>query len=146
AASPRRAACRRSIPHVCTRRGPGRRAGGGLCRAARGAEGVAGAAPDEHVAAAAAGHRALLGEFVHDDHQRLAGLALDHLPNPVSFYMGTTQEPGAPGGGSTAIQVAVNSWDNDCASNVNYVYAGADDGTHTQGLHAADGRNTVLFE
>src|SRR5581483_4603747 len=68
------------------------------------------------------------------------------FPNPVSFYMGTTQEPGAPGGGSTAIQVAVNSWDNDCASNVNYVYAGADDGTHTQGLHAADGRNTVLFE
>lgn len=68
------------------------------------------------------------------------------FPSAVSLYMGTTQEPGAPGGGVTAIQTAVGSWDNDCASNVNYVYAGVDDGTHTQGLHGTDGRNTVLYE
>jgi hypothetical protein len=68
------------------------------------------------------------------------------FPSAVSFYRGTTQEPGAPGGGVTAIQNAAASWDNDCPSNVNYVYAGVDDGTHTQGLHATDGRNTVLYE
>jgi hypothetical protein len=68
------------------------------------------------------------------------------FPNPVPWYSGTTQEPGAPGGGVTAIQAAFASWDNDCGSNVNYSYAGVDDGTHTQGLHAVDGRNTVLFE
>jgi hypothetical protein len=44
------------------------------------------------------------------------------------------------------MQAAFTSWDNDCGSNVNYVYAGVDDGTHTQGLHATDGRNTILFE
>lgn len=68
------------------------------------------------------------------------------FPNGVSVYRGTTQEPGAPGGGTAAVQAALASWDNDCASNVNYVYAGVDDGTHTQGLHGPDGRNTVLFE
>ena len=68
------------------------------------------------------------------------------FPNPVSWYMGTTQEAGAPGGGVTAIQAAFTSWDNDCGSNVNYSYAGVDDGTHTQGLHGVDGRNTILFE
>jgi hypothetical protein len=68
------------------------------------------------------------------------------FPNPVSWYSGTTQEAGAPGGGVTAIQTAFTSWDNDCGSNVNYSYAGVDDGTHTQGLHGVDGRNTILFE
>jgi FG-GAP-like repeat len=68
------------------------------------------------------------------------------FPSAVSIFMGTTQEPGAPGGGATAIQAAVGSWDGDCPSNVNYVYAGVDDGTHTQGLHGPDGRNTVLYE
>jgi hypothetical protein len=68
------------------------------------------------------------------------------FPSAVSLYMGTTQEPGAPGGGVAAIQTAVGSWDNDCPSNVNYLYAGVDDGTHTQGLHGPDGRNTVLYE
>jgi hypothetical protein len=68
------------------------------------------------------------------------------FPSAVNIFMGTTQEPGAPGGGATAIQTAIGSWDNDCPSNVNYVYAGVDDGTHTQGLHASDGRNTVLYE
>jgi hypothetical protein len=65
---------------------------------------------------------------------------------PVTFFSGTTQEPGAPGGGSTAITTAFNSWNNDCLSNVNYVYGGTDNGTHTQGLHGVDGANTILFE
>jgi hypothetical protein len=68
------------------------------------------------------------------------------FPSPVLWFSGTTQEPGAPGGGVTAIQTAFASWDNDCGSNVNYVYAGVDDGTHTQGLHGVDNRNTILFE
>jgi len=67
------------------------------------------------------------------------------FPNAVSWFMGGT-EPGAPGNGATAIQTAINSWDNDAGSNVNYVYAGADNGSHTQGLHAPDGENTVIFE
>jgi hypothetical protein len=68
------------------------------------------------------------------------------FPNAVTFFSGTTQEPGAPGGGSTAINAAFAAWDNDCGSNVNYVYGGTDSGTHTQGLHASDGANTILFE
>jgi hypothetical protein len=68
------------------------------------------------------------------------------FPNAVTFLSGTTQEPGAPGGGTTAINAAFGSWDNDCGSNVNYVYGGTDNGTHTQGLHAPDGANTILFE
>jgi hypothetical protein len=67
------------------------------------------------------------------------------FPNAVSWYMGTP-EPGAPGGGQTAINAAFASWNNDAGSNVNYVLAGSDNGTHTQGLHAADGANTILFE
>lgn len=68
------------------------------------------------------------------------------FPSAVSFFSGTSTEAGAPGGGATAIQAGISSWDNDCGSNVNYVYAGTDNGTHTQGLHAPDGANTVLFE
>jgi hypothetical protein len=68
------------------------------------------------------------------------------FPNAVTFFSGTTQEPGAPGGGSTAISAAFASWNNDCGSNVNYVYGGTDNGTHTQGLHGPDGANTILFE
>jgi hypothetical protein len=68
------------------------------------------------------------------------------FPNPVTFFSGTQTEPGAPGGGVTAIQAAFASWDNDCGSNVDYVYGGTDNGTHTQGLHGVDGANTVLFE
>lgn len=74
------------------------------------------------------------------------GSRWDVFPNPVTFLSGTQTEPGAPGGGVTAIQVAFTSWDNDCGSNVNYVYGGTDNGTHTQGLHAVDGANTILFE
>jgi hypothetical protein len=68
------------------------------------------------------------------------------FPSPVTFFSGTTQEAGAPGGGTTAINAAFAAWDNDCGSNVNYVYGGTDNGTHTQGLHATDGANTILFE
>ena len=74
------------------------------------------------------------------------GSRWDVFPTAVSWYSGTTQEAGAPGGGVTAIQTAFTSWDNDCGSNVNYSYAGADNGTHAQGLHGVDGRNTILFE
>ena len=69
------------------------------------------------------------------------------FPNPVTIYTGTQTEPGAPGGGSTAAATAVASWDNDCPSNVNYVYGGTDPGgTHTAGLTGPDGANTILFE
>ena len=68
------------------------------------------------------------------------------FPSPVTFYTGTTTEPGAPGGGATAVQAALAAWSNDCSSNVNYQYGGTDSGGHTQGLHATDGVNTVLFE
>ncbi len=68
------------------------------------------------------------------------------FPAAVSFFSGTTTEPGAPGGGVTAITTAFTAWNNDCNSNVNYAYAGTDNGTHTQGLHAPDGANTILFE
>lgn len=68
------------------------------------------------------------------------------FPSPVTFFTGTTSEPGAPGGGVTAVQAALAAWSNDCFSNVNYQYGGTDTGGHTQGLHATDGLNTVLFE
>ncbi|HEX3581363.1 MAG TPA: hypothetical protein VH087_06350, partial [Thermoanaerobaculia bacterium] len=68
------------------------------------------------------------------------------FPSAVNWFTGTTTEPGAPNGGITAAQTAIASWDNDCPSNVNYVYAGVDNGSHTQGLHSPDGANTILFE
>ncbi|HEV8432965.1 MAG TPA: hypothetical protein VGR95_06085 [Thermoanaerobaculia bacterium] len=68
------------------------------------------------------------------------------FPSAVNWYVGQTTEPGAPNGGITAAQTGIASWDNDCPSNVNYVYGGIDNGTHTQGLHAPDGANTILFE
>jgi hypothetical protein len=67
------------------------------------------------------------------------------FPNAVTFYSGASGEPGAPGNGTTAVTTGIASWDNDCSSNVNYVYGGTDS-THTGGLHGADGANTVLFE
>ena len=67
------------------------------------------------------------------------------FPSGVTFFASASGEPGAPGNGTTAVQAAINAWDNDPNSNVNYVYGGTDS-THTQGLHAADGANTVLFE
>jgi len=67
------------------------------------------------------------------------------FPSAVTFFMGATQEPGAPGGGSTAVQTALGAWTNDCGSNVNYTYGGTDS-THTKGLTGPDGANTVLFE
>lgn len=68
------------------------------------------------------------------------------FPGSVPWFRGTTAEPGAPNGGATAIQTAIASWNDDCGSNVNYVYAGIDDGTNTRGLSGSDGANTVLFE
>lgn len=67
------------------------------------------------------------------------------FPSGVTFFAGASGEPGAPGNGTTAVQAGIAAWDNDPNSNVNYVYGGTDS-THTQGLHAADGANTVLFE
>lgn len=68
------------------------------------------------------------------------------FPNAVNFFSVGT-EPGAPGGGVTAIQTAFSSWNGDPNSNVNYVYAGADSSSaHTLGLGGADGENTILFE
>src|SRR6185369_10844609 len=68
------------------------------------------------------------------------------FPNAVNFYRGVAGEPGAPANGDTAISMAMAAWDNDPSSNVNYVYAGVDNGTHVAGLSAADGANTILFE
>jgi hypothetical protein len=67
------------------------------------------------------------------------------FPNAVTFYMGASGLPGAPGSGSTAVTTGIAAWDNECASNVNYVYGGTDS-THTQGLANPDGANTVLYE
>lgn len=68
------------------------------------------------------------------------------FPAPVTFFSGTTAEPGAPGGGVTAISAAFAAWNNDCGSNVYYLYGGVDNGTHTKGLGGPDGANTILFE
>src|SRR5262249_17803753 len=67
------------------------------------------------------------------------------FPNGVGFTSVGT-EPGAPGNGSTAITTAFSAWNNDANSNVNYVYNGADNGSHTSGLSAPDGANTIAFE
>jgi hypothetical protein len=67
------------------------------------------------------------------------------FPNAVSFTSVGT-EPGAPGGGVTAINTAMAAWNNDPNSNVNYTYAGADNGTHNKGLSGSDGGNTIAFE
>jgi hypothetical protein len=68
------------------------------------------------------------------------------FPAPVTFFsIGT--EPGAPGGGATAITTAMASWNGDPNSNVNYVYGGQDvSGLHTKGLSGSDGESTVMFE
>ena len=68
------------------------------------------------------------------------------FPSAVTFLSVGT-EPGAPGGGSTAINAAMAAWNGDPNSNVNYVYGGADtSGTHNGGLTASDGQNTIAFE
>lgn len=68
------------------------------------------------------------------------------FPSGVNFFSVGT-EPGAPGGGTTAINVSFNSWNGDPSSNVNYVYAGADNsGTHTGGVSRPDSQNTIAFE
>jgi hypothetical protein len=67
------------------------------------------------------------------------------FPSAVSFFSRGT-EPGAPGGGVTAINAAFASWNGEANSNVNYVYAGADNGTHNGGTNVSDGANTISFE
>ena len=68
------------------------------------------------------------------------------FPSAVSFFSVGT-EPGAPGGGVSAINAAFGSWNGDPNSNVNYVYAGADNsGTHNGGVGGSDGQNTIAFE
>jgi hypothetical protein len=67
------------------------------------------------------------------------------FPNPVTFFANANGEPGAPGNGFTAVQSALATWTNDCASIINYAYGGTDT-THTAGLSGPDGANTVLFE
>jgi hypothetical protein len=67
------------------------------------------------------------------------------FPSAVSFTT-VGSEPGAPGGGTTAVNAAFAAWNGDPNSNVNYVYAGADSGAHTSGLSSPDGANTVAFE
>jgi hypothetical protein len=65
------------------------------------------------------------------------------FPNPVT-YISVGTEPGAPGGGVTAIQAAFGSWNGDPASNVNYVYGGA--GSAQGGVRTSDGTNAIAFE
>jgi hypothetical protein len=68
------------------------------------------------------------------------------FPTAVTFFSVGT-EPGAPGGGSTAITTAFGSWNGDPNSNVNYVYAGQDtSGTHTGGVSRPDSQNSITFE
>jgi hypothetical protein len=68
------------------------------------------------------------------------------FPAAVTFYNENT-EPGAQGGGVTAIQAALGAWSSNGTSNINYAYGGSDSG-HTNGLGplGPDGRNTVQFE
>jgi fibronectin type III domain protein len=68
------------------------------------------------------------------------------FPNAVNFFTVGT-EPGAPGNGITAVNVAFASWNGDPNSNVNYVNAGADNsGTHNGGTTVSDKQNTIAFE
>jgi hypothetical protein len=52
---------------------------------------------------------------------------------------------GAAGSGVTSITTGLGAWTNDCGSNVNYLYGGAD-ATATGKLDAADGKNAIHFE
>jgi hypothetical protein len=68
------------------------------------------------------------------------------FPSAVGFYS-VGSEPGAPGGGSTAINAAFSSWNGEANSNINYSYVGADaSGTHNGGIGTADNQNSIAFE
>lgn len=68
------------------------------------------------------------------------------FPSAVTFKS-IGSEPGAPGGGTTAINAAFSSWNGDPNSNVNYVYGGSDtSGTHNGGVSTSDGQNSITFE
>jgi hypothetical protein len=98
-----------------------------------------------HVASLAVSALAFTGNSYTSDVSGGRGARWSAFPGAVNVFSGANGEPGAPGNGTTAVQIAINSWDGDCASNVNYAYAGTDS-THTTGLAGPDGANTVLFE
>jgi hypothetical protein len=102
-------------------------------------------APQRRVSATAVQALAFTATSYTSDASGGRGARWTAFPGAVNVFSGANGEPGAPGGGVTAVQIAIGSWDNDCASNVNYVYAGSDS-THTTGLAGPDGANTVLFE
>jgi hypothetical protein len=65
------------------------------------------------------------------------------FPSAVAFNSVGT-EPGAPGGGVTAINAAFAAWNNEPNSNVNLVYSGT--GSSSAGIGATDGVNSISFE
>jgi Dual-action HEIGH metallo-peptidase len=72
------------------------------------------------------------------------GFRWNVFPAAVNWNQGNTL-PSAPGGGTTAIQVAFNAWNGDAASNVNYVLASST--ANSSGiLELADGVNNIVFE
>ena len=54
-------------------------------------------------------------------------------------------EPGAPNGGITAIQQSFAGWNDECGSQIHYVYAGTNSAA-VGGLSAPDGINAIRFE
>jgi hypothetical protein len=69
------------------------------------------------------------------------------FPTPVSYNIGTVTEPGAPGGGVTAINSAMSAWSNVSGANIKIQYSGV--ATSDQGLCptcSADHKNTIQFE
>jgi hypothetical protein len=63
------------------------------------------------------------------------------FPSGVNYFY-----RGANAAAITALNNGIASWNNDASSNVNLVNAGADPGSHTGGVNAPDGQNTVAFE
>jgi hypothetical protein len=72
------------------------------------------------------------------------GLRWNVFPSAVNWNQGNT-EPGAPSGGTTAINAAFSAWNGDTSSNVNYVLATST--SNTSGItDAPDGVNNIVFE
>ena len=73
-----------------------------------------------------------------------AGFRWNVFPSAVNWNQGNTL-PSAPGGGTTAIQVAFNAWNGDVGSNVNYVLASST--ANANGIQdPADSVNNIVFE
>ena len=76
------------------------------------------------------------------------------LSNPPARGARWTTFPGAVifkslfsnASGDTRINAAFAAWNGHAGSNINILYSGADDGTHTGGLTVADGVNTIIYE